>query len=277
MSKEGEVETATGRLAQALRDPKANYTVECQRELELMYDVGYNAGQLATDAKLDESLKALQRNTETMLVANEKMRSIAAEREIFLVQFTRQAWGEAIKGMLASGFHPPSIHRDPRYTPRVGKVACTRCKPEIKVWEAMTDAEKADRTRRTYASTMQAFAKAKLAADKPALPDGPTTHELGGVAKPTPIPPIPPQTPTPKWELLTAKDIPPQRGVWAEGPCQKDTQHRGTECKCTHLVAHCCDYHCCCFKPKPVDCKHDPMHTPEGLICEKCGVKLPAV
>lgn len=29
-----------------------------------------------------------------------------------------------------------------------------------------------------------------------------------------------------------------------------DDQHRGTECKCDHLVAHCCSHHCCCFKGK---------------------------
>ena len=32
----------------------------------------------------------------------------------------------------------------------------------------------------------------------------------------------------------------------AVDPCMDD-MHRGTECKCCHVIYHCCSHHCCCF------------------------------
>jgi hypothetical protein len=26
-----------------------------------------------------------------------------------------------------------------------------------------------------------------------------------------------------------------------------DDKHRGTECRCGHVIRHCCSHHCCCF------------------------------
>lgn len=42
--------------------------------------------------------------------------------------------------------------------------------------------------------------------------------------------------------MLTIKDE-------SGSPCVED-EHRGTECKCCHLMRHCCSHHCCCFKGK---------------------------
>lgn len=33
------------------------------------------------------------------------------------------------------------------------------------------------------------------------------------------------------------------------GTCVDD-QHRETECRCDHMIAHCCSHHCCCFAKK---------------------------
>jgi len=45
-----------------------------------------------------------------------------------------------------------------------------------------------------------------------------------------------------------------------------DDQHRGTECKCCHVIEHCCSHHCCCFYR--CECRHASEEHPGG---GKCG------
>lgn len=42
-----------------------------------------------------------------------------------------------------------------------------------------------------------------------------------------------------------------------------DDQHRGTECKCCHMIAHCCSHHCCCFY-RCKDCRHAEFEHEKG-------------
>jgi len=55
-----------------------------------------------------------------------------------------------------------------------------------------------------------------------------------------------------------------------EGPALKsnadpciDDQHRGTECKCCHMIYHCCSHHCCCFY-RCKDCRHAEFEHDKG-------------
>lgn len=52
-------------------------------------------------------------------------------------------------------------------------------------------------------------------------------------------------------------------------PCVDD-QHRGTECKCCHMLAHCCSHHCCCFYFCK-NCRHADHQHKDGLACEFGG------
>ena len=57
-------------------------------------------------------------------------------------------------------------------------------------------------------------------------------------------------------------------------PCGPD--HRGAECKCCHVIMHCCPRHCCCFYR--CVCRHAPEHHVENGLgkCafdDSCGCK----
>jgi len=52
------------------------------------------------------------------------------------------------------------------------------------------------------------------------------------------------------------------------GPC-RDDQHRGTECRCCHMIAHCCSHHCCCFYR--CKCRHDSDRHQRKGKCEFPG------
>lgn len=51
----------------------------------------------------------------------------------------------------------------------------------------------------------------------------------------------------------------------ATDPCVED-QHRGTECKCCHVIEHCCSHHCCCFYR--CVCRHAKERHPDGGKCD---------
>lgn len=59
----------------------------------------------------------------------------------------------------------------------------------------------------------------------------------------------------------------------ARVPCVDD-EHRGTECRCGHIIAHCCSHHCCCFY-RCKDCRHawDAHAHTDSSQCEfsACG------
>lgn len=58
------------------------------------------------------------------------------------------------------------------------------------------------------------------------------------------------------------------RADGGRGPCIDD-HHRGTECKCCHIVAHCCSHHCCCFYR--CKCRHADWRHPGRGKCDFTG------
>lgn len=54
--------------------------------------------------------------------------------------------------------------------------------------------------------------------------------------------------------------------VSAADECVND-QHRGTECRCGHMVDHCCSHHCCCFYHCK-KCQHALYRHPENGKCD---------
>jgi hypothetical protein len=62
-------------------------------------------------------------------------------------------------------------------------------------------------------------------------------------------------------EILKAAEMAKNEKRKCEG-CVDD-QHRGTECKCCHMIYHCCSHHCCCFY-RCKDCRHAESEHEKG-------------
>lgn len=184
-----------------------------RHELELMYDVGFNDGLIAADSKLAQALDGLQRGSNAL-------ETLKRERDAILEEYARVSWENAIRGMLAAGMHPPAAHRNPKLVAKLGTAPCGRCKADLTLWDRLPGPTKKDKMARVWAAVMKE--RARRIVDSAPIAQAPTTTELGGQAQPS-------------------------LGI---GPCRPEDKHRNCECKCTHAVAHCCTYHCCCFDDK---------------------------
>jgi len=141
------------------------------------YNLGFHAGQLATDAKLDDALKGLQRATVAL-------KTLKRERDAILSEYARITWGKVCQGMVAAGYHPPVAHLQAGFAKRFGTGKCARCRPEMILWDELTEFVKRTKMQATWAAVMKDRAKRGLEKGFPIAEAG-TTHKLGGVAKPT--------------------------------------------------------------------------------------------